>query len=83
MKIYNKLLVSLAVAFGIINILLASFGQVDLVVYFILDAIVYLVIALFYGNLIMRAQKSLNRLGAIIFLGFLFAFVLKMVEITQ
>ena len=83
MKIYNKFLLFLAAGFGSANIMLAWLGQDDLAVYFIVNAIVYLLVALFHANLNMRAQTSVNRLGAIIFSGFFIVFVFKIFEIVQ
>jgi uncharacterized membrane protein len=74
-------MVSLVAAFGLVNILLASFGQNDLAVYLVVNGILYLVVALFYVNLNPKAQTAMNRLSAAIFVGFLFILTLKMVEI--
>ena len=65
------------------NFLLAYFGQDDLAIYFIVNVIVYLIITLSHASLNIRAQKSVNRLGAILFTGFLFVLVFKIVEIAQ
>ncbi len=83
MRIYNKLMFSLAAGLGLVNILLASFGQDDLAIYFNANAIVYLIVALFHANLNPRAQTSVNRLGGLIFFGFFITLVFKMVEIAQ
>jgi len=78
LRIYNKFIVSLAVAFGLVNILLAFLGQDDLAIYFIVNAIVYLIVALSYTNLNLRA-----RLGALVFFGFFMTLVFKIVEILK
>jgi len=83
LRIYNKFIVSLAVAFGLVNILLAFLGQDDLAIYFIVNAIVYLIVALSYTNLNLRAQTSVNRLGALVFFGFFMTLVFKIVEILK
>lgn len=83
MRAYNKLIVSLALAFGIINSLLAFFGQNDLSVYFIANAIAYLIITLVYVYLNPRARSALNALSMIIFAGFMVIVAVKVVEILK
>ncbi len=83
MRIYNKLIVSLALAFGLITFVLASLGQTDISVYFIVDAIAYLVITLLYTYLNPRARGALNGLSGVIFAGFLVIVALKVIEILQ
>jgi hypothetical protein len=83
MRVYNKLIVTLAAVFGFITILLAGLGQKDLEVYFIAYAIAYLVITLLYVYLNRQARAALNALSAIIFAGFLFIVAIKVMEILE
>ena len=83
MRAYNKLILSLALAFAAINSLLAFFGQKDLSVYFIVNAIAYLIITLIYVYLNPRTRSALNALSMIIFAGFMVIVVMKVVEILR
>jgi len=83
LRIYNKLIISLVIAFSFINILLAFGGQNDISVYFIVNAIAYLIITLVYVYLNPRARAALNVLSAIIFTGFMVIVTLNVMEILR
>lgn len=80
MRVYNRLILALALALGCLTVILAFLGQKDLAVYFIVDAIAYLVITLLYVYLNPGARKSLNALSAVIFAGFLVIVAIKVAE---
>lgn len=82
MRIYNNYIISLALAAGIVNTLLAVFGQADLSVYFIVNVIAYLAITLIYVYLNPRAKRALNTIAAVFFTGFVVVVALKAVEIV-
>jgi hypothetical protein len=79
LKVHNKFLVTLAVSYGIANATLAWVGQSRLEVYFIVDTILFLVVALVF-NLNSRAMAAIRGIGAFLFLGFLSLVVLKIIE---
>ncbi len=81
MKIYNRYIVSLALAAGLVNILLTTLGQNDLSVYFIINTIVYLVITLLYVYFNPRARKALNTISIVLFAGFMVIVTLNFVEL--
>jgi hypothetical protein len=83
LRIFNRLIISLAIAFGIINVLLAFLGQDDISVYFIVNAIAYLIITLLYVYLNPRAKSALNGLSAIIFAAFLVVVTMEVIEILK
>jgi uncharacterized membrane protein YgdD (TMEM256/DUF423 family) len=58
-------------------------GQTDLSVYYIVDAIVFLVITLLYVYLNPRTRGALNAVSAIVFAGFLVVVILKVIEILK
>jgi hypothetical protein len=80
MRVYNRLILALAVVLGCITIILAFLGQNDLAVYFIADAIAYLIITLLFVYLNPGARKYLNALSAVIFAGFLVIVAFKVIE---
>jgi hypothetical protein len=82
-RAFNKLILSLGVAFSLINVLLAALGQDDLSVYFIANAVAYLIITLIYVYLNPRARTALNTVSAIIFAGFLVIVTFKVIEILK
>jgi hypothetical protein len=83
LRIYNKLIISLALAFSIINIVLAFLGQKDISVYFIADTVAYLIITLVYTYLNPRSRGALNGLSGVIISGFLIIVVLKVFTILK
>ena len=83
MRTYNKLIIALAIAFGISNVVLALFGQQDLSIYFILDAIAFLIITLVFVYLNPRGRTALNAMSAVVFAGFLVIVVVKVLEILK
>lgn len=83
MRIYNRLIISLVLAFSLINILLAFLGQNDIQVYFIANTLAYLVITVLYVYLNPRARGALNAVSAVIFTGFLVVVAFKVVEILK
>ena len=83
MRIYNKYIVSLALATGLVNTLLAFLGQDDLGVYFTINTIVYLVITLLYVYFNPRARRALNTISVVLFAGFMVVVVLNVMEIIS
>ena len=83
MRIFNRLVISLAITFSVLNTALAFLGQKDISVYFILDALAFLVITLLYTYLNPRAKGGLNAVSGIVFAGFLVIVVLKVIEILK
>ncbi len=83
MRVYNKYIVSLALAAGLVNTSLAAFGQNDLSVYFTVNIIAYLVITLLYVYLNPRARRALNTISVVLFAGFMVIVVLNVVEIIS
>lgn len=83
MRVYNKYIVSLALAAGLVNTLLAFLGQDDLGVYFTINIIAYLVITLLYVYLNPRAKRVLNTIGLVLFAGFMVIVALNVMEIIS
>ena len=83
MRIYNKYIVSLALAAGLVNTLLAAFGEDDLAVYFTINVIAYLVITLLYVYLNPRARRALNTIGLALVAGFIVIVILNIMEIIS
>ena len=81
MRIYNRYIISLVLAFGVINSILAAAGQEKLDVYFTVNLIAYLVISLLYVYLNPRARRLLSTIGVVLFGGFLVIVALKVMEI--
>jgi len=83
LRIYNKYIVSLALACCLINALLAFSGQNDLEIYFVINIIAYLVITLLYVYFNPRARRALSSISAVLFAGFMLIVVLKTIEILS
>ena len=82
MTVYNKYIVSLIVASGLINAFLASFGQNSLEIYFVINIIAYLAITLFYAYINPRARRILNAIGIVLFSGCLIIVSLNVVRLV-
>jgi hypothetical protein len=83
LRIYNKLIIALALAFSVITVVLAFAGQKDISVFFIAYAIVYLGITLLFTYLNPRSRGALNGLSAVIFAGFMVVVVFKIIDILK
>jgi predicted membrane channel-forming protein YqfA (hemolysin III family) len=83
LRVYNRLVIYLAIAAGLVNTLLALWGQKDLGVYFAINVIAYLVIILLYTYLNPRARRALDTAGYLLLGGFLAVAVMKVVEILS
>lgn len=83
MRIYNKYIVSLVLVSGLINTLLALFGQKDLEIYFTINIIVYLVITLLYVYFNPRARRALSTISTVLFAGFMVIVAIKVIEILS
>jgi hypothetical protein len=80
LTIYNRYVLSLAIAAGLVNTLLAFAGQESLDVYFIVNSIVYLGVTLLYGGLNPTARKALDIVGCILFGGIVVILAVKTIH---
>ena len=83
MRIYNRYILYLAIATGVVNVALGFAGQKDLSVYFAINVIAYLVITLLYVYLNPRARRALDTIGYMLFSGFLVIVAIKVVGILS
>jgi len=83
LRIFNRLIISLVIAFGVLNSGMALMGQNDISVYFIVDAIAFLIITLLYTYLNPRARGALNAVSVVVFAGFLVIVAMKVIEILK
>lgn len=83
MSISSKIILSLALAFILINVSLALMGQNEIAVYFIFNSIAFFTIALAYSAASPRPRAALQYMGSLVFAGFLFFVVVKIMEIMQ
>jgi hypothetical protein len=83
LRVYNKLIITLVVVLSLINIILAFLGQKQIEIYFVINAIAYLIITLLYTHLNPRARVALSAMSAVIFAGFLVIVTVKVIEILK
>jgi hypothetical protein len=83
LRIYNRYIFLLVVAFSSIDISLAFLGQNDLVNYFVINIIAYLVITLLFVYLNPKARMALNTISVVLFAGFIVIVALKVTEILS
>ena len=81
MRIYNNYVISLAISACLINSILAFLGQDDIIIYFIINLLAYLVVTLLYAYLNPRARRALGTISAVSFAGFFVIVVLKVIEL--
>jgi hypothetical protein len=77
------MILTIALIFSIINVFLAFLGQNKIEIYFVANAVAFLVVALLYTYFNPRARGALNALSAVIFAGFLVIVVIKVMEILR
>jgi hypothetical protein len=78
---YSKILISMALTFCVVNVLLAFLGQDDIGIYFIVDAIAYFIIVLYINITDRKLVIGLHTTSALMFIGFLFVIALEIIEI--
>jgi hypothetical protein len=83
LRIFNRLIITLAITFGLLNGVMAFLGQQDISVYFIVDAIAFLIITLLFVYLNPRARGALNAVSLVVFAGFFVIVALKIIEILR
>ena len=81
MRIYNKYILSLAIALLSTDILLSLSGQNDLFIYFTVNLVTYLVITLLYVYFNPRARRALQFITAVLLSGFIVIAILEVIEI--
>jgi hypothetical protein len=83
MRVFNRLILTLAITLAVLNAVFAFLGQTDISVYFIVDAIGYLIITILYVYMNPRARGALNAVAGVIFTGFAAVVVMKVIEILK
>ncbi len=83
MRIYNWFIITLALAAGLINVLLAFLGQEDIQIYFIVNIIAYMVITLLYVYFNPRARRALDGVSIVFFGAFLVIVAIKVLDIIS
>jgi hypothetical protein len=83
LRIYNKLILTIALVLGLIDVCLAAAGQNNIEIYFVANAIAFLVITLLYTYFNPRARSALNTVSSVIFAGFLVIVVIKVMDILR
>lgn len=71
MKIIGNIIISLAIAFSVINLLMAFWGEKNISIYFLVNAIVYLIVTQLYSGINDNVRWTLNWINAAIFVVFL------------
>ena len=77
------MILTIALIFSIINVVLAFLGQNNIEIYFVANAVAFLVITLLYTYFNPRARGALNALSVVIFAGFLVIVAIKVMEILR
>lgn len=81
MKIYNSYILTVAVLLLLTTIILISFGQNSLDVYYTIYILEALVVTELYVYFNAKARRGLNLVSAILFGGFLVIVSLRVIEI--
>jgi uncharacterized membrane protein YobD (UPF0266 family) len=80
LKTYNRYVLYLTIAAGLVNTLLAFGGQESLEVYFIVNTIVFLGITLLYVRLNPRARVAVDVVGCVLFSGVIVILIVKTIH---
>ena len=81
MKIYNSYILTVAILLLLTTIILISFGQNSLDVYYTIYILEALVVTELYVYFNAKARRGLNLVSAILFGGFLVIVSLRVIEI--
>jgi len=82
LRIFNLLILTLALAFALITVVLAFSGQTDLTIYFVCYTGAYLLITVLFAYLNPAARK-LDAFGAVVLTGFLVVIAFKVLELMK
>lgn len=82
MRIYDRYILWLTLLFTVTTVVLSTSDQ-GLDVYFSVYLIECLAVTLLFSHLNPKARKALDRIGYVLFLGFLFLVTAKVVEIIS
>jgi hypothetical protein len=80
---FNKIILSLAITFTLINLLLALFNQNDFTVYYVLNALAYLILAWLFIIGDPKTKSAFNAMSLIIFAGFLVILAYKITTMLK
>lgn len=81
MRTYNRYILWLAALLMLTTVILSAYGQKRLDIYFSVYLVEYLVLTLLYVYLNPTARRALSAVGYVLFLGFMFIVVTKVLEI--
>jgi hypothetical protein len=82
LRIYNNFILTLAVVSAAVNSFLALQDNRDIVSYFIVNTVAFLVVTLLYVQFNPRARAALNSISFMLFGGFMLVIALKIVEVV-
>jgi hypothetical protein len=83
LKIYNNFILTLAIASAIVNSVLAILNDRDIISYFIVNTIVFLIVTLLYVQFNPRARMALNSITFMLSGGFILVVAIKVVEVIS
>lgn len=75
--------ISIAFSLAIINIILIIFNQTDMAIYFVADSIIFILNTLYFSTRNYKTVGALNKMSAIIFIGFLAVIALKINDMLK
>jgi hypothetical protein len=81
MRMYNRYLITLAIVFGVINVVLASLNVQNISAYYIGNVIAFLVVTLLHVHFNQHARRALVVISSILHFGFLVIATFKIVDI--
>ncbi len=83
MSLYRKYVLSLAILYPLVVVIMAAMGQDDIGAYYTLLVLVSLVVTLLFAYMSPAAARGLRSIGAVFFGGFLLIVALKVIGILS
>ncbi len=80
---FNKIIISLTLAFISLNTILILLGNTNISTYFLLNAIIYLALTLIYSDLYPRIRGAFNWINGLVFACFLAILIIKVIETNK
>ncbi len=83
MKPYNRYLIALTVTLSASVVVLIAYGVQRLNLYLSLNIVGYLIVTLLFAYLHSRARRILDKVGYVLFAGFLVVVALRMIALPR
>ncbi len=83
MRIYNLYIIFLLLAAGLLNVVMAFLKVSELSIYFVVNALAYLIISILYVHFNPRARSALRTIAAVLASGFIVIIAIQLINLAS